>query len=95
MEEINEQQTKKERREEKRREREFEHVRTVRMRTVKRAVLWIIGIAVITGGAWVLWPDGSAVPDGQNRTQVGQDFSKLIPSQGQDHMREGDRKSVV
>lgn len=91
MEEINEQQTKKERREEKRRERELEHVRTVRMRSVKRTLPWIVGIAVIAGGAWALWPDSSAGPEEQNHIQVGQDFSKSIPNQGQDHMREGER----
>lgn len=69
-----------ERREQKKAAREFEIAQVRRKRVFKKIGYWVLGIAIVSGGGWILI----------NATgPKGQDYSQAYPTLGRNHIADG------
>lgn len=83
-EQLNTHQDRQERRDQKRAAREAEVLSARRKRIFKQISYWVMGVAIVIGGGWLLVRAG---------TPKGQDYSQAIPILGRNHVLDGTKVS--
>lgn len=83
-EQLNTHQDRQEYREQKRAAREAEVLSARRKRIFKKITYWVIGVAIVIGGGWLLVRAG---------TPKGQDYSQAITILGRNHVPDGTKVS--
>ena len=81
---MEEQLSKKERKDLKRQEKREGHVRERRMRKTKKIVVWAISLGIITAAGW--FGIQALTPE-----PLGEDYSRVMPQEGVAHVSEGTR----
>ena len=76
--------SKKQRKEIKRQEKREGHVHERRMRKTKKIALWAVSIAVVAAAGW--WGIQALTPE-----PLGEDYSRAMPREGSAHVQEGTR----